>query len=91
VIAIVLLTARRERRKIVREEIRRVMELSHRLRNSLKIISYARGSVPDPIHKEMMIDAVRSMDTALRQLFPALGVELRGQDRSDSIQFDAWK
>jgi hypothetical protein len=38
-VSVVLLSARRERRRILREEINRVVELNHRLRNALQVIT----------------------------------------------------
>jgi hypothetical protein len=75
--ALVLLLARRERRKLVQDELYRLAELSHRLRNSLQIIAYAHYASEDESHKKMMIDAVSSIDASLRQLIPALGFEHR--------------
>lgn len=85
IIAVVLLVARRERRRVVREEIQRVMELNHRIRNSLQVITYAHYREGDEAHKEMVLDAVHSMDTTLRQLFPTLGVERRREERQDLV------
>jgi hypothetical protein len=89
VIAVVLLVARRERRRLVREEILRVMELNHRIRNSLQVITYAHCVDPDDAHKaahrDMILDAVSSMDATLRELFPTLGVERRREGRAVSI------
>jgi hypothetical protein len=73
--AMVLLLARRQRRKLVQDELYRLAELNHRLRNSLQIIAYAHYTSEDEAHRNMMMDAVASIDSSLRQLIPALGFE----------------
>jgi hypothetical protein len=80
--ALVLLLARRERRKLLQDELFRLTELNHRLRNSLQIIAYAHYTSEDEAHKTMMMDAIASIDTSLRQLIPALGFEHRKQKRN---------
>jgi hypothetical protein len=72
---LVLLMARRKQRTLVQDELYRLAELNHRLRNSLQIIAYAHYTSEDELHKKMMIDAVSSIDASLRQLIPALGFE----------------
>jgi hypothetical protein len=78
--ALVLLMARRERRRMVQDELYRLAELNHRLRNSLQIIAYAHYTSEDESHRKMMMDAVSSIDTSLRQLIPAMGVDHRKQE-----------
>jgi len=77
----VLLLARRERRKLVQDELRRLAELNHRLRNGLQIIADAHYTEGNEGHRKMMMEAVASMDASLKQLFPALGFEHRKQAR----------
>jgi hypothetical protein len=79
----VLLLARRERRRIVQDELRRLAELNHRLRNSLQLIADAHYSTGDATHRKMMMEAVATMDESLKQLFPALGVEQRKRVRQE--------
>lgn len=78
-IALVLLVARRERRKRIVEELTRVAELNHRLRNSLQIIADAHYLEKDEEHKQMMFETVEAMGMALKQLFPTVGVERRAR------------
>ncbi len=73
----VLLLARRERRNNIRDNLQRVAELNHRIRNSLQLIADAHFNTIDTEHREMMFGAVRAMDETLKQLFPALGFERR--------------
>jgi hypothetical protein len=74
---LVLLMARRERRKLVQDELHRLAELNHRLRNSLQIIAYAHYTTEDESHKKLMLDAVSSIDASLKLLIPVLGFEQR--------------
>ncbi len=77
VISFVLLGARRERQRIARAELERVMELNHRLRNSLQIIADAHFAETDEEHRNMMFETVESMRRTLQQLFPGLGLDRR--------------
>jgi two-component sensor histidine kinase len=72
--AILLLKARQQRRILVREEMRRLLELNHRLRNSLQVIADSHYFEPDESHRRMMSETVESMDETLKQLFPAFGM-----------------
>jgi hypothetical protein len=76
---LVLLLARRERRRMLEDELRRLSELNHRVRNNLQVIADAHYSESDASHRKMMMEAVASMDDSLKQLFPALGFEHRKQ------------
>jgi hypothetical protein len=57
-------------RRMEREEIRKVAELNHTLRNSLETIADAHYFVADEEHKKMILETVKNMDEKLRQLFP---------------------
>lgn len=81
-VAVLLLSARRERRNLVRNELQRVIELNHRLRNSLQIIADAHYFESEEAHRKMMFEAVESMHITLQQLFPSLGVERRKAPRA---------
>ena len=70
VAALGFLLARGERRKRVREELLRIGELNHRLRNSLELIADAHHDSVDAQHKRMMMEAIDSMNRALKDLFP---------------------
>ena len=76
-----LLAARRERRIMVREELTRVAELNHHLRNSLQIIVGAHYIAKDEAHTRMMLDTVHEIDDLLKRLFPAAGIERRATTR----------
>jgi hypothetical protein len=75
--AVVFLLARRQRRHIVIDELQRVAELNHRLRNSLQLIVDAQHTRADEEEKRITLEAVDAMDETLKQLFPALGADRR--------------
>ncbi len=69
-----------ERRKIVADELRRVAELNHVIRNSLELIVLSHTSDKDCKHKEMVLDCTHRIDGTLKALFPALGKELAAKE-----------
>jgi hypothetical protein len=79
---LVILTARRERRRVSREELSRVLDLNNRLRNSLQIIAYANfAGQQDEEHQKVIFNAIAAMEATLQQLFPKFGVERRSRFR----------
>ncbi len=72
-----LLAARRRRRVMVREELTRVAELNHHLRNSLQIIVGAHYIAKDEEHAKMMLETAQAIDQVLKRLFPTAGIERR--------------
>jgi len=72
--ALLFLHARGERRKAIRDELRRVMELNHNVRNALQTIVYANQADAAEQHK-MIVDSVDRIDRTLRELFPAINVD----------------
>lgn len=67
-----LLSATRERRKLVLHEMERVAQLNHEIRNALQIIMhshYGEGSE----HAAMVLESVQRIEKTLKTLFP--GVE----------------
>lgn len=89
IVAYLLLIARRERRILVREEIARVAELNHHLRNSLQIIVGAHYIAKDEEHTRMMLETAQAIDQVLKRLFPAAGVERRSTTRATKDIFDS--
>ena len=67
-----------------REEIRKVAELNHTLRNSLETIADAHYLVADAEHRKMILETVKNMDEKLRQLFPVRGAGKPLPKRTDS-------
>jgi gas vesicle protein len=87
-VSVLLLSARRERRRILREEIERVVELNHRIRNSLQVITDAHFNETDDARKRMISEMVQSMDQTMKQLFPTLGLERRHHNRKSYTKAD---
>jgi hypothetical protein len=65
-----ILISHERQRRMEREEIRKVAELNHYLRNSLEVIADAHYFDTDMEHKKMILDTVKAIDQKLRQLFP---------------------
>src|SRR5512141_1895678 len=59
-----------QRRTMVAEELYRVGELNHTIRNSLSIIVLAQHSESNQTHRAMILDCTRQIDEKLKQLFP---------------------
>jgi hypothetical protein len=57
-------------RALEREQVQRLAELNHRLRNSLELIVDAHYLEADEEHKKMIMETVEQMDEAIRQLCP---------------------
>jgi gas vesicle protein len=87
-VSVVLLAARRERRRVLREEIKRIVELNHRLRNSLQVITDVDFAKTNEERKRMLAEVVQSMDQTMKQLFPTLGLEQRHHDRKSFTKAD---
>ena len=81
--ALLVMLARRERRKLIQEQLVKVAELNHRLRNGLQVIVDSQHNSADEPQKQMVFDTVRSISESLRQLFPVLGMERRREIRPD--------
>jgi hypothetical protein len=61
------------RRRMMEDELRRVAELNHTLRNVLEIIVLAHYAVSDSEHKTMMMECANRIDQKLKELFPVAG------------------
>ena len=61
-----------DRRKILADELRRVAELNHTVRNSLEVIVLAHYAA-DCEHKKMVLECTDRIDKTLKKLFPAIG------------------
>lgn len=75
------ITAVRERRSRVVENLRTVAELNHVLRNSLQAIQYAAKLSADDKHVRIINECVSRIDSAVRDLFPVV-VDPRRPGRS---------
>ncbi|HVJ05990.1 MAG TPA: hypothetical protein VM578_09990 [Candidatus Saccharimonadales bacterium] len=61
-----------ERRKIVADELHRVAELNHAVRNSLELIMLAHYGEKDCEHKTIVLECTNRIDQTLKRLFPAI-------------------
>jgi two-component sensor histidine kinase len=67
-----LLAAIRERRMRVREELLRISEVNHEVRNALQIITHSHFNA-EPQHREMVLESVSRIDAVLKRIFPTIG------------------
>jgi hypothetical protein len=67
-----LLAGLRERRIFLADEIHRLAELNHTVRNSLNLITLAHHSA-DEAHKKLILESTAHIDEKLRELFPVVG------------------
>ena len=77
-----------DRRRIVADEVRRVAELNHSVRNSLELIVLAHYSELDHEHKRMVLECTDRIDQKLRELFPSItqpGTPMRIAGRNREI------
>jgi hypothetical protein len=69
-----------DRRRIVADELRRVAELNHTIRNSLEVIVLAHYSEADCEHKMIVLECTNRIDQTLRKLFPVIGKAVAGKE-----------
>ena len=67
-----VLAGLRERRLYLADEIQRVAELNHTVRNSLHVIALAHHA-GDQEHRAMVLENTTRIDEKLRELFPVVG------------------
>jgi hypothetical protein len=79
-----MLAAVAARRKLLNENVRRVAELNHQIRNSLQTILYATQlSNPEKGTLELVMDAVGRIDRSLQEIFPSEFRRFRRQAQSE--------
>jgi hypothetical protein len=64
------LTAISERRKRVRQDLERIAELNHEIRNALEIIAHSHFAA-EARHRAMVLESVSRIDVVLKRVFPA--------------------
>lgn len=69
----VILLGVRDRRRMAEDELRRVAELNHHLRNALEVIVLAHHTVSDYEHKVIVLECTNRIDQKLKELFPVMG------------------
>jgi hypothetical protein len=67
-----ILAGLRQRRTYLADEIQRLTELNHTVRNSLHVIALAHHE-GDRVHTTMVLENTRRIDEKLRELFPVIG------------------
>ncbi len=80
-----LLRARGERRRVINDEIDRVVELNHSLRNSLEIIAHSHYVTSEEVRKTMLLETAQKMSDKLTELFPTMVHERRRRHRARDI------
>ncbi len=80
---LLVLTAARERQHKVRDDLRRIAELNHQVRNALQVIVYGEYSPDSSQHRAAVLDGVEKIEAALRELFPLVG------ERTDDRPWEA--
>ena len=68
----VALAAIRERRLRVREDLDRISDVNHEIRNALEIITQCQFNA-EPTHREMVLESVNRIDAVLKRTFPTVG------------------
>lgn len=84
-LALITLLGLRTRRRLMTEELKRLAELNHTVRNSLDVIIMAQQDVDD-IHKKIVWEYTQRIDQKLKQLFPVHGFEMRSKNRDKKNQ-----
>ncbi len=80
---LVVLTAARNRHHKVQDDLRRIAELNHQVRNALQVIVYGEYSPNDASHRSAVLEGVEKIQAALRELFPLVG------ERTDDRPWEA--
>lgn len=80
---LLVLTAARNRHHKVQDDLRRIAELNHQVRNALQVIVYGEYSPNDASHRSAVLEGVEKIQSALRELFPLVG------ERTDDRPWEA--
>lgn len=67
-----LLLGNCERRTRVREDLERIAELNHEIRNALQVITHSHYNA-DLKHRQLVMDSVTRIDAVLKRIFPVVG------------------
>jgi hypothetical protein len=84
-----LLIAARERRRVV-DDLRRIAQLNHEVRNALQVIVYGEyeSAATPAAHRTAILGSVEQIDKTLRQLFPVIGDRTDDQRRVRHIKIN---
>lgn len=75
----VIAAAARERHYKVKDDLRRIAEINHQVRNALQVIVYGEYSPESAQHRPAVLAGVAKIEAALKELFPLVGE--RADDR----------
>jgi hypothetical protein len=78
-----VLTAARDRHHKVRDDLRKIAELNHQVRNALEVIVYIEYSPDSSSHRTAVLAGVEKIQGTLRELFPLVG------ERTDDRPWEA--
>lgn len=68
-----VLAGNRERRKRVQEEMERIAELNHEIRNALQVIVHSHYSDEDVGHRQMVLESVKRVGTVVKRVSRIVG------------------
>jgi len=71
-----------ERRRILQDELRRLSELNHTIRNSLDVIVMSQYVADDSEHRSIVLECTSRIDEKLRELFPSAGEDFQVKELS---------
>ena len=80
---LLVFTAARNRHHKMQDDLRRIAELNHQVRNALQVIVYGEYSPNDASHRSAVLEGVEKIQAALRELFPLVG------ERTDDRPWEA--
>ena len=80
---LLVLTAARERQHKVQDDLRRIAELNHQVRNALQVIVYGEYSPDISQRRSAVLAGVEKIEGTLRELFPLVG------ERTDDRPWEA--
>lgn len=72
----VMLFANRARRRRMREEIARIAELNHEIRNALQVIAHSQYAAKGE-HRDLVLQSVSRIDAVMKRVVPMVGVGWR--------------
>lgn len=83
-----LLAGNCERRAKVRQELERIAELNHEIRNALQVISHSHYDA-EVQHRNMVMDSVARIDAVLKRVYPITGCEVPLSDAPEGSRLPA--
>ena len=73
IIMLLILLSTRERRRRVLDDIRKIAELNHHIRNALQVVVDSQYLPQSQEQREAVLASVDRIDKTLRELFPVIG------------------